>query len=602
VRIPLLKSVPEPLVYLLIAAAAIALYANSMAGDFVCDDRGLILRNERIHSLGNVPDFFREPFSQEHLDGRSTRYYRPPVSASFALDYAIAGSGNPWFFHLTNVLAYGACAALAYGLVRKLVSDRLGAALAGLLFATLAIHSESVAWIAGRTDVLACAFMCAAMLCLLALRGPAAEPAGGTTRRAPALLAAAFGLALLAMLSKEVALALAPIWVVFELTCSRKGPLAARPGRRVASLAVLLGATAVYLALRSAALGQAGAGAGVRSFDPWTFRGLATVATIVWQYLGKLVLPVHLSLGFEVEPVLAAVALVPLACLVGAAALLAASGYAVFRWPAVALALWWMWLGVAPALNFVAINETAAERFLFVPSLGFCMLVGLALQRIRSRGAADRRWATAATVAVAVLIGAQALGAVARNPDWRSQRALYFSTILTSPRAPLSHAMAGEVYASAAYAARRAQPLYGRSLELAPAGTLSRFVAHNNLGKMAMDAGDLYGALDHLRQAVALNPRHPVPRATLVLVLMEIGRTEDLPQGWSRGKEEAEALVREHPEHAAAGVAHGGLARFWAERGNWPTALKHARRAFTIMPNEQTRALVEAIERQARGP
>lgn len=82
-------------------------------------------------------------------------YYRPLVTASFALDHAVYGL-TPWGFHLTNVLLHGANACLVLLLVRRIVpaAGISGALAAALLFAAHPVHPNAVGWVAARSDLL----------------------------------------------------------------------------------------------------------------------------------------------------------------------------------------------------------------------------------------------------------------------------------------------------------------------------------------------------------------------------------------------------------------------------------------------------------------
>ena len=632
------QSVPEPLVCLLVAAFAALLYANSVPGGFVSDDHGLILNSERIHSLRNVPGYFLEAFAQQRGVGRVARYYRPVVSTSFALDYAVGGPYRPWVFHLTNVLAYGVCASLVYALMRHLVRERTAAVIGALLFSALAVHTETVSWISGRTDLFALAFMCGALLCLLRARSAPGTKQELVRGRPPygvyALYAAGFLLALLALLSKEVALTLLPIWIVFELTWGRTAGFAAPPARRTAGVAVLVAATGAYLAMRWAAVGATASGVSARLFDPANAAGLATIAVCVWQYLGKLALPMHLSFGFEVEPFSAPWAPVPVLSLLGAALVLIFSAGAAVRRPGVGFSLWWMWLGLAPALNVVPLTETAAERFLFVPSVGFCLIVALVVKRVGAAGAQGRVWLRWAIAGALVLAASHAVMTLARNAEWHDQRALYLATVESSPLSATSQAQAAEVYLSDPPVPERARLHYTKALELSGEKLALRCLAHNSVGRLSMDLGDLDIAVWHLREALALNKSQPVIRTNLALALTDIALAGGPEEAWAMGKQEAEKALsvdRRYPEAnyvlgmwylkrgrdperagelfgIAAGLdpalygAHYGLALACLEQGKLQEALRAARDAFTIRPTEEARALMDAIQQRMALP
>ena len=528
----------EAAAYAALAAVVLLVHAHTLAGGFVSDDVTLILKSGHVHSLKNVPGMFAQGFSQTRGAGHAAPYYRPVVSASFALDYAIGGPGRPWVFHLTNLIACALCAVLVYALFKLLLHDRASAFVGGMLFAALAVHSETVAWISGRTDLFALVFVLAAALCLLAAR----------RARAPVpAWAAAAALFLLALLSKEVALALLPLWLAFELTCGRRGRLAAPLGRRLGGLVALAAACGAYLLMRHAALGPIRIEAGPRHFDPLTMPGMATIAACVWQYLARLALPVGLSFTWEVEP-FARVGAAAVLCLAGAVGLLGLTVWASVRRPVVGFALWWMWLGLAPALNLVPIAETVAVRFMFVPSAGFCLLVAAAfgdvLSEAREPGRPLRVPLRAATTAVVLLIAAQAVLSVALDAQWRSQRRLYLASLEADPDSAVAQALATEVYLDDPFTPERAGRHAQRCLELSAPGSPLRVMALSWLANAFIREQRLAPALIYLEEAVRLNPGLGQTRGTLALVLVELAREDGLPRAWDQAAEHAARLLQ----------------------------------------------------------
>jgi hypothetical protein len=91
-------------------------------------------------------------FMQE--EGR-IRFFRPTVVLSYALDRAVWGDQVAFGLTLTNVLIHLACSLLVLRLMMRLLGRGPPAVAAALLFAGLAAHSECIWYIAGRTDSLA---------------------------------------------------------------------------------------------------------------------------------------------------------------------------------------------------------------------------------------------------------------------------------------------------------------------------------------------------------------------------------------------------------------------------------------------------------------
>lgn len=99
----------------------------------------------------------------------SSFYFRPLVNLSYWLDFRLWGM-DPTFMHLENIIVHLANACLVF-----LIASRLPVSsdfknypfLCALLFGLHPINSESVNWIAGRTDVFACLFVLLAVYWLI---------------------------------------------------------------------------------------------------------------------------------------------------------------------------------------------------------------------------------------------------------------------------------------------------------------------------------------------------------------------------------------------------------------------------------------------------
>ena len=237
----LLVAVAVALVLVLVALA----YRPALHGTFVWDDHILAeadaafrhVELRRLLTQGFWPD--------NALGDQRAPYFRPLVLLSLRFDVALGGT--PVEFHFTNVFLHlVACALVAFTAVR--LGARGGSAVvAALLWGLAPRLTESVAWISGRTDVLAGVLGLAA----LALSPDAsAAPSLPRSRWVLGGRSLAAGLCLLgALLAKEVAIAFAAALVVAALS---------RPGRDRASgaraLGYIGGPIALWLFLRSIAL------------------------------------------------------------------------------------------------------------------------------------------------------------------------------------------------------------------------------------------------------------------------------------------------------------------------------------------------------------
>jgi hypothetical protein len=230
---------PRPGLPLLLALLVVAA-AYSGVGEvgFMWDDHNLIEQNPQLHTLQAPWRTLTTPFWSDPLRvGVGHRYYRPAVSWSFSVDWAL-GDGSPLPFHLTNLLAHLLVCAAVFALARQAGARVVPAALATAVFGTLPRLTESVAWICGRTDVLA------AFPVLVGLWLERQRP-GDLRRRLLVALALLVGL-----LAKEVAATLAVMLAVDTLQRLARGTTRLR-AELVAAAPVAL-ALGVYAALRPA--------------------------------------------------------------------------------------------------------------------------------------------------------------------------------------------------------------------------------------------------------------------------------------------------------------------------------------------------------------
>ena len=129
------------------------------------------------------------------------------MTLAYLLCYQLYGP-IPFGFHLLNLVLHAAVVLLVFAVTRRLFGDHLPALLAAGLFALHPIHTESVAWIAGITDLELSFFFLLTFLLYLRLGD---RPAISSTAQTGLLLAYA-----LALLSKEQALVLPFLAAVYE--------------------------------------------------------------------------------------------------------------------------------------------------------------------------------------------------------------------------------------------------------------------------------------------------------------------------------------------------------------------------------------------------
>ncbi len=427
---------------------AVVLYGNTLGHRYALDDSLFITENaytkRGIQGLADIfgHDSFRGYFENESRFVSGGRY-RPLSIATFALEYQLAGP-KPELSHGINVALYGITGALLYALLLRLLPPMPRARwwasspfLVTALFLTHPLHTEVVANIKGRDEILGLLFALAAFgACLLFLDAK-------KERRAwwlPAASASMF----LALLAKESVI---PLLVVIPVGLW----FFRRPGvRRIAVVAgALLVSAAGYLLLRAIAAGP------LTSLktneilnDPFVGataeQHFATVLETIGIYLRLFVFPHPLSHDYYYNQVpwigfWNPAALIPLGIVIVLAGV-AARGIGSRSPIAYGILFFAVTFSIVSNLFFTP-GTMMAERWLYIPSLGLTIASVYALQRIWPRAASDPRGAAVLILLVALLFSAMT---IARNAAWKDNLTLFSTDVKVAPRsAKLQTALGG---------------------------------------------------------------------------------------------------------------------------------------------------------------
>ena len=175
----------------------LATYGNSLLNGFIYDDFQQILENPYVHSFRHLRAIFTTSvWSFQGAEGILS-YYRPVMTFGYLLCWKLFGP-IPLGYHIVNVALHGVIVLLVFFLARRLFHDGVLSFIAAAIFALHPVHTESVAWVGGVTDLeLTCFYL---LTFWVFLDMPRVGRPGLWVRRI--LMAASFALALL---SKEQA-------------------------------------------------------------------------------------------------------------------------------------------------------------------------------------------------------------------------------------------------------------------------------------------------------------------------------------------------------------------------------------------------------------
>ena len=411
----------------LLALTTLVVYSGSLFFDFVWDDWPQIVNSPIVRSWSNLPRAFGSDLWY-HM-ARHQVYYRPLFVAWSMLNYALFGL-RPWGWHLGALLAHVAAVASVFWLARKLGLEYWTAALAALIFALHPIHIEAVAWISAASDSMVTMFVALAFVAFLNGRDP-------TRTKRFAWWAASFVLLACALLTKEMAVtfaALVGIYAWLHPAQGRTSPAQRVLGAVIEAMPYVL-VTVAYVLLRKDALPDA-----TGQFDPG--HGMVdvvrTLPLVLSFYLWKLLVPVGLT-GLYYTPYVTSAILSQVV-----APILALGGVLVGLWywnrregkSTVAFAGLWLLVALAPALylrNF-GDGDFVRDRYIYLPSVGFAILLAMGCQRLPS----IKQWSaqTVRVGAVLLLCVAYVGASLAQQVYWASDLLLWTRGYALYPENP----------------------------------------------------------------------------------------------------------------------------------------------------------------------
>ncbi|XP_058936093.1 protein O-mannosyl-transferase TMTC1 isoform X2 [Kogia breviceps] len=203
----------------LLAGASCLCYGRSLQGEFVHDDVWAIVNNPDVRPGAPLRwgIFSNDFWGKGMAENTSHKSYRPLCVLTFKLNIFLTGM-NPFYFHAVNVILHCLVTlVLMYTCDKTVFKNRGLAFITALLFAVHPVHTEAVAGIVGRADVLACLLFLLAFLsysrsvdqCCVGGRFP--------PRASPFFLLLSLFLGTCAMLVKETGITVFGVCLVYDL-------------------------------------------------------------------------------------------------------------------------------------------------------------------------------------------------------------------------------------------------------------------------------------------------------------------------------------------------------------------------------------------------
>ena len=519
------------------AVLSFLLYANTLGHGYVLDDPLAIGENEYVRQgIGGIPELLTHHYRAGTVGANaSALLYRPLSPVTFAIEWSLS-PGSPFLGHLMNVLWYAFTVALLFPTLQRLFRGYhwLWAAGAVLLFTVHPLHTEVVANIKSRDEILNVFFSVAALY----------GWARWLENPAPRWIMTSLGCYFLALLSKESAVSLLPVfplvaWYFFGKTARQSGGYALLFALPVA----------VFMMLRAAVLAQtpdlfevsemdnpivAANGFGERS---------ATAFMTLWKYLQLLFFPHPLLSDYSYRhlPVVGWGNWQALAGLAvyGALAILAVRGLARRQPLSFCIAAFLCSIALYSQL-FLVIGTLLGERLMYMPSLWFCAGLAWLLWRLSGldlkNGEEPYRLPPIKTVQASVallllIVAFYGVKTISRNPDWKSNITLFTVDSAKAPNSVRLHNGIG----SESY---------------------SRYLSDKDLGPEAKEAL-LKQIEEHSKAAIAIRPN---PVSYLNLGNAAIARLQ-----YAEAIRQYEEALKQAPKYGMARINIGRTYSAWGQ-------------------------------------
>jgi len=528
------------------------IFGNSIFNDFTFDDIAIVQNRTEIRNLDNLWKFFFSPYS---YNDPTCGAYRPAVFIGLSLNYAIFGD-NPWGFHLINVFFHAFTSWIIFLLLQRLTRKDDFSLLVSLLFLVTPIHTEAINGIVGRAEIQSLLFLSGSLLVLL-------SPKKNTKKISKYFWAAL--LFIFALMSKETALGLLPLYGII-LWLNNKGNnfisrLQTIIKKHWQEFIYLLSATVIYFTLRALTLGphilgnKATIVENPLKFIDWHER-ILNAFKILGMYLVKIIWPYNnLSSDYSYNQIsthinwLNPLLWVGLFTLMGLTAILIitmikppkkSSNYKILILAASFFLFFYL-----PISNIIfPIGTIMAERLMYIPSLGICMMLGLLIIMLRSllrNKTNNKNYSQYIFLSIVILLTIfYSTVSFNRNFDWKNEASLFASAATRSPNSVLSRSNLGAIYLLE-------DNLPAAEKEIMAAQNIYDSYNHNlnNLGLLYLKQGQIEKAKNQFIYTLKKYPSYGPSIDNLALAYFKLGEYQKAKKFWSiiHGNENAQIYL-----------------------------------------------------------
>jgi len=539
-----------------IVVVSALIYLYTLGNGFAYDDKFTITNNYLIRSWHKIPTIF----TNDYFTSSGELSYRPVVTVSYFIDYFF-WQLNPLGYHLTNLLLHSLNSALLFFLLTRLFSAIRGEPdralksffpqnpearistiqtvkisvpfIASLIFCTYSLLTEAVNAVSYREDIMAATFYFAAFLFYL------------KSHQRPTVLW--YGISLLCyflgLFSKEMAVTFPILIGLYDIM--RYGKALFTFKRIRCHIGYIL-ITVFYITLRFVFLHNP-----TESYIPYPQNSLwinfLTMSKVIASYIKLLFFPVHLNADYvvphtsspgELSFVLSFLLIISVTVIT----------YKLFFYSkTLFFSILWFFVTLLPVLNIIPIENIMAERYLYIPLVGFCILGGQLLSLIPGSGLkSDCLTSWSFPFVISIILTGFCWQTCNRAKIWFDELSLWSTTVIDSPQSSRAHNNLGVLYKKMGFidaamkeynTAIQIRPDYSeahgnianvymnKGLSVLDKRVLSKTI--DNLAKAYADEGHLKNAIAEYKKSIEISPFNEIAHFNLGVTYGKMGLTND---------------------------------------------------------------------------
>ncbi len=427
--------------FLILIIIAFGLNANTLFNEYVLDDAIVITENKFVEKgIQGIPEILNQSYFKgykklENLELPGGRY-RPFSLMIFAIEYQFFGA-NPFVSHLINIILFLLLIALLFKLFNLYLFRQQNPYLAFvtcLLFAVHPIHTEVIANVKSRDEIITFVLLIASLLALIK----------HSEKRSISILIVSLLCFFLALLTKETAavfVGIAPLATYFFLN----HPLKKSARASIPLFLILIG----YLFIRYIIIGVNYTSANDITNVPYLYatasEAFATKSYMLIKYLQLLFIPYPLSFeyGFNQIPYIHIISLPFFISILFLLVLLAYAIYTFKRRSIFSFSILYFMLTISLASNFIIDTGTPlSERLLFQPSLAFCIAVSVLYFQTA------KRFKLPALSFLIIILVLFSVKTVLRNSVWKNYDTLVLTDVISCPNSVRINQFARDIFLS----------------------------------------------------------------------------------------------------------------------------------------------------------